>query len=199
VRGLGMLGDPRSIEPLVRALAGESALKNTGESLVRLGALEKGYVGGIDVNATTRGTSGFEHCEAGPLFHDWDYVGRTFCVSRGREVQLKLPVPTSHARWNAGAELIVRARRTDTEEPVELALTLAGKPLAKIRVEAAFTEQRVPIEPEALRHGALKLGIAASDPEVRFALDHALLVPRVDALLAGSQQAKAPTDARAVP
>jgi arylsulfatase A-like enzyme/HEAT repeat protein len=210
VRGLGILGDPRIIEPLVRVLAGEPALKNTGESLVRLGALERGYVGGVDLNAATKGASGFERCQAGPLFHDWDYVGRTFCVSRGREVQLKLPLPTAHARWNAGAELIVRVRRTDGDEPVALALTLSGKPLATVRAEASFTEQRVPVEPEALRHGALKLGIVAGDAAARFAIDHALLVPRADALLSsrtesrasplvGSGEPKAPADASAVP
>jgi arylsulfatase A-like enzyme/HEAT repeat protein len=199
VRGLGILGDARIIEALVHVLASEPALKNTAESLVRLGALERGHLGGVDLNAATKGTSGFERCQAGPLFHDWDYVGRTFCTSRGHEVQLKLPMPTSHARWNTGAELILRVRRTDGDDPVTLALTLSGKPLATVRAAASFTEQRVPIEPGALRHGPLKLGIAASTQEARFAIDHALLVPREGALLAGSGQPKTATDASAVP
>jgi hypothetical protein len=199
VRGLGMLADARITEALVRVLQTEPALKNTGESLVRLRAAERGYLGGLDVQPGLKGASGFERCEAGPLFHDWDYLGRTYCVSRSHEAQLKLPLPGSHARWNAGAELVLRARRSDADEPVELVLTASGKPLTTVRIDRAFTEQRVPIEPGMLRQGALRLGLAARDPAARFALDHALLVPRADALLAGSEAAKAPADASAVP
>ncbi|HEY6877391.1 MAG TPA: sulfatase-like hydrolase/transferase, partial [Polyangiales bacterium] len=54
VRGLGLLRDARAIPALVRAFEQDPALKNTAESLVRLDALGRGAIGGLDMNPHTK-------------------------------------------------------------------------------------------------------------------------------------------------
>jgi len=179
VRGLGLLGDERALPLLVEVLRKEPELKNTAESLVRLGALTKGYLGGVDVARSSKGLQGFERCDEGPLLHDWDYLNRTFCTARGSRLLLRLPLPTTHARWTAGAELIIRMRRTDAPDASEVRLSLAGKELAIVRADASWADHRIKLDPDTLpRHH--KLEITSLMPEAKLAIDHVLLVPQAD-------------------
>jgi len=73
VRGLGMLGDARALDSVVALASEDAELRNTGESLVRLHALERQRIGGTDVTTAYAGRFGFGACYEGPLRHDWDY------------------------------------------------------------------------------------------------------------------------------
>ncbi len=187
VRGIGLLGDARAIPLLVDALRKEPELKNTAESLVRLGALEQGYLGGVDASSQVKGVAGFERCEAGPLFHDWDYLQRTWCVARGSKLTFRLPLPSQHARWSDGAELVIRIRRHDNADACEVRASIGGKKLPTLRIDATWTEHRVAVDAHALRK-SVKLDLETTcSAEARMAVDHALLVPRSDPLAVGHE------------
>ncbi|MDB4977040.1 MAG: hypothetical protein JWN48_5381 [Myxococcaceae bacterium] len=196
VRGLGLLGDPRAIDVLVDTLVREPSLKNTAESLIRLGALSRGALGGVDVAPKTRGMTGLSRCEEGPLRHDWDYLQRTFCVTSGARAQLQLPLPRAASHWKEGASLIVRARRTDATEPASCALALSGRVLEPLAIDGEFHDQRIEVPAELLRGSQLVLTSTCRAPAVRFALDHALLAPRPQRPTAPSGAAEAAQDAQ---
>jgi arylsulfatase A-like enzyme/HEAT repeat protein len=174
VRGLGMLGDERATEALVNVLATEPDLKNTSESLVRLHALERGYLGGIDV---AQASEGFRDCVAGPLIHDWDYLGRTVCTSSKASMKLKLPLPKAHARFERGAQLIIRTKRADSPEGVTVTITAGNDAPATLTVDGNFVERRIPVSASALGGAAVRVALSASDADARLTIDHVLLVP----------------------
>jgi arylsulfatase A-like enzyme len=176
VRGLGLLGDPRALPTLLRVLRVEPALKNTAESLVRLGALERGLLGGVDVGKQTRGMVGLSSCAEGPLLHDWDYLQRTSCTSTGPRVQLSLPLPGASS-FEQGAELLLRVRRVDAAEATQCALQLAGAALATLSVDGEFVEQRLRVSASALQTARVPLVLSCQPATARVALDHALLLP----------------------
>jgi hypothetical protein len=181
VRGLGLLGDVRATEALVQVFAREPDLKNTSESLVRLGALERGYLGGIDL---VQGAPGFAACSAGPLMHDWDYLGRTLCTSTQATVRLKLPLPNTHAKWSEGAQLVVRAKRADSPERTDVTLTIGREAPVTLAIDGNLAEQRVPMSAASLRADHVRVELSAMDANARFTVDHVLVVPSPGAQLA---------------
>ena len=197
VRGLGLLGDVRAIPTLVRLLESEPGLRNTAESLVRLDAPTAGALGGVDVGPRTRGMSGLAQCVEGPLRHDWDYTERTHCTTSGKRAQLTLPLPEERALW-ASAQLVVRARRVDVPEPTSCALRLSGHPLTALRVDGVFREQRWSLSSELLRDPRQLLMLECEEDAARLRVDHALIVPRLDATARAepsAEQAGEPTHA----
>lgn len=196
--GLGLLGDARAIPVLVKLLDREPGLRNTAESLVRLGAHELGELGGLDVGPHTLGLAGFAGCEAGPLRHDWDYLGRTHCTTRRRRAQLDLPLPAARTSW-VGARLVMRAKRSDQPEAVACALTLRGIPLGSMSVDGEYREQRWDLPPELLQEARLPLVLECADARARMEVDHVLVVPRTEATASlASEPAKASHDAHSV-
>jgi arylsulfatase A-like enzyme len=197
VRGLGLLGDARAIDPLMAVLAREPGLKNSAESLVRLGALERGRLGGTDVGPALSGRGGLYGCQAGPLLHDWDYLERTSCMARG-SAQLRMSLPAKQGA-SAGAQLLVRMKRDDAAEAVEVRFAIDGRPLPPRHVDGNWTEQRFELEREAIRGQRLELRISAADPAAVLVLDHALIVPHPSTSVAEvSVPAKAAHDAQHV-
>lgn len=175
VRGLGLLGDPRAIPVLLATLAREPGLKNTAESLVRLGALKSGQLGGVDLNKKTKPATGLAHCQEGPFFHDWDYLARTHCTSTGPKVELPLALPRGGAS-TTGAVLIVHGKRADSAEPISCTLTISDVQLGTLNSDGEFREQRFEL-PTKLAHGQnLELGIVCPSATARLTLDHALLL-----------------------
>ncbi len=182
VRGIGLLGDKRAMPLLIEAYRKEPELKNTGESLVRLGAIEQGYLGGVDASSRAKGAAGFASCEEGPLLHDWDYLQRTWCVSRGTELSFRLPLPSQHTTWSDGAELVIRSRRTDSAEACDVRATSGGRGLATLRMDASWRDHRVALEARGLRK-SMQLELEATcSAEARMAIDHVLIVPHSDAV-----------------
>jgi hypothetical protein len=177
VRGLGLLGDARAIEPLTRALLDEPELKHTTESLVRLGAIGRGRLGGRDIEPSVAGKGGLSECAAGPLRHDWDYLARTTCKARG-EARIGLPLGQLEADLSRGAILLVRLRRVDAADATELAFTLDDRPLSSHKVDSNWIELRIPLEPAWLRSPQPQLQLRASDADAVLMLDHALVVAK---------------------
>ena len=176
VRGLGLLGDRRAVAPLSVVLDREPRLKNTAESLVRLGALETGAIGGLDVGPHARGLKGFAQCVAGPLRHDWDYLERTHCTSTSAQAGFSLPVP--RAELAAGALLLIRARRADAPERQRCSVSAGATPLGALVITGGFDEQRFELPGTLLRGARVPLLIACDGAATRIALDHVLIVPR---------------------
>ncbi len=183
VRGLGLLGDERALPVLVGVFAQEAELKNTSESLVRLGALEKGYLAGVDVAPGVRGLRGLGECQAGPLFHDWNYLARTTCKQIAQRAELTLP--WDRGEFSAGAELVLRVRRDGTPEVGPLKVSISGHELATLEVDGSWREHRVEVPAEWLGGTSAKLALDFPGDGPYVVLDHALLVPRKERANAG--------------
>jgi HEAT repeat protein len=184
IRGLGTLGDARAIETLLPIAAHEPTLKNTGETLVRLGAIERGVAGGTDVGPESRGHRGLTGCRAKDPLHDWDYLNRTLCVTAHRRSSLLLRVPRKLARAPEGTVALLSIRRVDAPAATGVSLRLGGEALEPVSVDGAWSEQRIELPDAAVRAGHLRATLTAEDPGARFAVDHLLILPRVPVELA---------------
>ena len=188
VRGLGMLGDPRALPRLVELADSEPDLTFTLESLVRLGALERGLIGGADFVGELAGSAGVGRCAAFSPNHDWDYLNRTTCETTAPTASVRLAVPAAvrGAGGAGGAVLVLSARRLDHSGPVDVVITLGGTALPALRVDAQWSEQRVLVDAATLaRLGATATAeLRPSAPGARLRLDHLLLVPHHAAVAA---------------
>ncbi|MFT3921981.1 MAG: sulfatase-like hydrolase/transferase [Myxococcales bacterium] len=187
IRGLGLLGDPRALPIVTDVLAQEPGLKNTPETLVRLDAVQKGYLGGTDLGPDTRDMRGFGACRAGPLLHDWDYLDRTTCQQLAPHAELKLSLPREHANWAAGAQLIIRLKRDAVPLSGSLALSMGGKPLATLEVDGSWREHRIDVPAELLTGSSARLSLEWTGDAPYTEVDHALLVPRSERLSASPE------------
>lgn len=177
VRGLALLGDGRGVELILPLAVGDPALENCSESLVRLDAIGAQAIGGCDVRAELRDHQGLGECQAAPELHDWNYLHRTFCVTQRGPATLALRVPPTVASAPMGALAVLSVRRSDGSQDVELRLSLDGVALEPRRVDGNWTELRWSVPPGALGVGTARARVECPDPEVRFALDHLLLLP----------------------
>jgi arylsulfatase A-like enzyme len=184
IRGLGTLGDPRAIESLLPIAAHEATLKNTGETLVRLGAIQRGDVGGTDVGPDSHGHRGLARCRAKNPLHDWDYLNRTTCVTTHRRSSLRLRIPREVAQAPEGLVALLSVRRVDAPTATALSVQLGRKSLQSLTVDGAWSELRVPLPEGAVRAGRMRAILTARDPGARFAVDHLLILPRVPVELA---------------
>lgn len=179
VRGLGQLGDPRAVPRLVAVAANESELENTSESLVRLGAVEAGVIGGADVGPGLRGARGFGRCQAGPEVHDWNYRNRTWCETARPEVRLRLSVPEGMgSAAGGGAVALLRVRRVDGGTALPVDVHLGDQALGPVSVDGQWEEHRWSIPPQSLGSRQLTARLALGNSEGRLRVDHFLLVPR---------------------
>jgi arylsulfatase A-like enzyme len=178
VRGLAMLGDARALPVLLPLVTDDPALRNTGEALVRLHALERKAIGGVDLDAQYRGTAGFGHCYTGPLRHDWDFLHRTSCTSERDHAQLRLSVPRSVADAREGSVLLLSIKRADTSAGTDVELRVGELPSEHVRVDGAWSEQRFTIPAGALQLGSVRAELRVSETGARLEVDHVLLVPR---------------------
>lgn len=177
VRGLGYLGDERALPLLVEAFAQEPVLKNPGESLVRLSAIEHGVLGGTDFSPTTPDLHGFGDCRAAEYFHDWDYLERTTCAQMAKRATASLRLPRSRTHWKRGAELVLRARRAEGSDTGSLNVSLNGKPLATLSVDGSYQEFRLEVPASSLTGASVHLELEMEAPPY-VVIDHALLIPR---------------------
>ncbi|MET0388554.1 MAG: HEAT repeat domain-containing protein, partial [Polyangiales bacterium] len=177
VRGLAILGDPRALPVLVPLATDDPALRNTGEALVRLHALEQKLIAGVDLEPGAHGVFGFSHCKRGPWRHDWDFLHRTHCTSARERASLRVNVPEQVARAAGGATLIAELRRVDASGSTPLELKLNDRS-EQLQIDGAWHEVRISLPAGALDAGQAQIEVRASDPHVRFDLDHVLIVPR---------------------
>lgn len=175
-RALGQMADPRAIPHLVQLAATESGLENVGESLIRLGAIEAGVIGGADVGPPLRRQPGFAACQEGPLFHDWDYLQRTSCDTSQPTVSIPIAVPPAVAEAPDGVVVILRLRRADGPDAAPIRLRIGERELGPVAVAGQWEEHRWDLEREDLA-GPPAAVILQTDGEARFSVDHVLLVP----------------------
>lgn len=177
VRGLALLGDRRAVDVILPLATSEPTLENTTESLVRLNAIGSHAIGGADVAQGQPGQRGLGQCWTAPPLHDWDFLHRTFCVTRGAQASLRLAVPAS-VRGAAGAVAVLSVKRADGADPTELRVSLGAQELTPVNVNGAWNEYRWDVDPATLGRGDVRAEIHTSLPDARFALDHFLLLPR---------------------
>jgi arylsulfatase A-like enzyme/HEAT repeat protein len=179
VRGLAMLGDPRALDVVLPLVSEDPALRNTAEALVRLHALDRKRIGGVDLDAASSGsTSGFAHCFSGPLRHDWDFLHRTYCTTERERAALRLNVPNSVAEACLGSVVLLSAKRADASASVALELSIGQQVLMPVQVDGAWAEYRWELPPGALHKGSLRAEIHVLNPAARVQVDHLLLIPR---------------------
>jgi arylsulfatase A-like enzyme/HEAT repeat protein len=178
VRGLGMLEDPRALAVILPLVSDDPALRNTGESLVRLHALDSQSIGGLDLEPSTAAVSGFARCHRGPLRHDWDYLHRTYCTTERDHATLQLNVPRSVARASQGLLVLLSVKRADSSASAPLDLVIGGQTLAAVQVDGAWSEVRWNLPPNALRPGQVRAQLRLKAAGARLHVDHLLLVPR---------------------
>ena len=177
VRGLGLLGDRRAAPRLAAIAATDLDLTNVPESLVRLDAIENGVIGGTDVHEGVPGARGFARCLAGPIFHDWDYQHRTYCVGASAQVSLDLSIPTAVGSAAGGALVLLTARRTDSGSPTMVSVRIGARELSSERIDGKWVELRWTLSASDLATGHLPAIVRTEDPRGRLAIDHLLIVP----------------------
>ena len=177
VQGLALLGDPRAIALIVPLAADDPTLESASEALVRLGAIGAGAIGGLDVGPGNPALHDFVGCVAGPLRHDWDYLHRTYCVTRGEHAALPLQVSEKVARAPTGAQLVLGIKHNDAAEPVALSLSLGKQELSQVQVDGSWHEYRFNIPAGSLHAGKVRATLSSNNPKARFAVDHLLLLP----------------------
>jgi len=177
VRGMSMLGDPRALPVVLPLVAADPALRNTGEALVRLHALERKLIAGVDLEANAHGVSGFTHCQSGPWRHDWDFLHRTHCETEHDRAAVKFPLPPQVADDPEGNTLLIELRRADASASVPVELHVAGR-VVQLQVDGVWRDVRVHLTHAELPRGALRVELRAAQPDARLDVDHVLLVPQ---------------------
>jgi arylsulfatase A-like enzyme len=178
IRGFGLLGDTRAIDLILPVAANDPTMKNSSESLVRLDAIGLKAIGGTDGLKEKLGSLGFRRCYRGPLLHDWDYLHRTWCETATGSASLRLEVPKTVANSAYGSFAVLGIKRTDSEQPSQLRLSIERTEFEPVQVDGAWQEFRWPVDAGVLSAGAAKARIRCSDASARFAVDHLLLLPR---------------------
>ncbi|HEX7476328.1 MAG TPA: sulfatase-like hydrolase/transferase [Polyangiales bacterium] len=178
VRGLGALGDARGIDLILRLAGDDPGLRNTGESLVRLHAIERRAIGGADLTQGHAASDGFGACYVGPLRHDWDYLHRTSCTTAQPLVSLRLSVPPRVRAASFGATALLSIKRLDAVQPAEVTVSIGGQTLSPVRIDGAWAEYRWPVAAPLLVGESVEAQLRTTQPEARFEVDHLLLLPR---------------------
>jgi arylsulfatase A-like enzyme len=194
IQGLGLLGDPRAIELITPIAAEDDSLTLATESLVRLGAIASGAIGGADVSQGQAALRDFTDCYEGPPRHDWDYLHRTFCVTRSSRAELPLRVPAAVSEAEHGNVVALAIKRSDEPAPAQLRVTIGTRVLEPVQVDGSWNELRWNLPADTLATGALQARLDSQDPAARFAVDHLLILPRTTVMLAArSENADAPS------
>jgi hypothetical protein len=71
------------------------------------------------------------------------------------------------------AQLVLRLKRDDAPEPVEVSLTVDGQPVPALRVDGSWVEHRVALPRAAASHRVLR--VSTDDRSAILVIDHALL------------------------
>lgn len=182
-RALGQMGNPAAIPRLVSMSLAEPDLRNVSESLVRLKAPERGFIGGTDVGPKTSGLSGFGKCQAAAKIRDWEYDERTWCATTRPKVAIHLPIPSS-VRSAHDAEAVVRARRLDSRNSVEVTVRVAGRVVGTFDVGKRWKEARFDLQHSDVKAASVRATLEVADPKARLGVDHFLIIPGPPSLAA---------------
>ncbi len=175
-RALGQLGDSRALALLAPLARDEPDLRYPPESLVRLGALQAGVIGGVDADRQLAHRGGVGECREGPALHDWDYLARTTCTTNGSTVLLPLRTPEN------GGDVIValRARRVDTAAPIRVVVAF-GRETREAFFDGEWSTARFTL-PAAPSRARIEIPDGA-----QLELDHLLVLPPSPSLAVSRQ------------
>ncbi len=177
VRALGMLKDPRGLSLLLPLAVSDPTLKHATESLVRLGAIEQGAIGGIDFDKRTR-APGVTRCTEFSDRHDWDYLHRTVCETSRAQVTLHMSLPSTVVQSAGGSVWVMAMRRVDGQEPATVSVQIGQQPAQQVPVDSAWTEARWNVDAGSLSEGRTRVQLNVMPESARLALDHVLVLPR---------------------
>jgi HEAT repeat protein len=168
VWALGLAGNPRAIAAIVREARRPSAAPAIGETLVRLGALHFGAIGGVNFSpgVLPPDVASCARRESNTLVQ---YAGSTSCVMRGKRMQLEF-----HSPRHGAVLSMLRARRT-VDGVSEVRVVVNGRQIAVAPLSDTFREARFPVPQDVLRAGRNELMLTADGPGVE--IDHLLLLP----------------------
>jgi len=161
VRALGFLGDERALPRLVDMAREEPELIYASESLVRLGAIDEGLVGGTDVGPGQRGLG---DCQRGDRW-DVGYRGYTWCEVAAGGSTVRLPTLDSEA----GPLIAVLGLRGLDGAGARMRVT-AGERTEEITLAADWTDHRLELDasPDVIRLEPVD--------EARIGVEHVLLL-----------------------
>ena len=154
--GLGYLGHPGAVEPLVRMLHRGSELEWLPETLSRLGAVG-GVVPGIDLTPARRGLgSGWGDCVRGRSVSAERYLGQTWCATRAASAQLRLGLSRRLRR-----PLLLLRLRPLRKQLVgrRLRLWLNGRPGPQVELKPDWQVLRLAAPVRSLRRGLHRVSL----------------------------------------
>ncbi len=170
VEALARVGATEALEDILALAREDGDLLAPPEALLRLGALRKGLVGGIDLGPRAERAHGRQLTDCRRHASRRRFLGTSFCETRGSTTVLKFRPPPPAARH----VLLLRGRRLDTPEPVDVVLRLGRHRLGEVRLEGAWRSVRLTVDGEVRGR---RLELRAADEGARLALDYVLLLP----------------------
>ncbi|HEX2570992.1 MAG TPA: sulfatase-like hydrolase/transferase, partial [Polyangia bacterium] len=184
VCALGFLGDAGGLAAARGAALLQPPVKWATETLVRLGAIERGVAFGVDFAPGQAGLgAGIAGCRQRPPPPGGEstdeYAGRTTCqqVAARAEVRFSLPGPVE-------AVVFLRLAPRAVPAGAELVVRVNDEALAPVRLDPGWQELRFLVPKGRWRAGENRVGIAlggegaGAGGEVRAELDHLLVIPR---------------------
>ncbi|MEK6608082.1 MAG: sulfatase-like hydrolase/transferase [Myxococcota bacterium] len=173
---LGYLGDPEAVPELRARLAADVDRRWTPESLVRLGGIARGAIGGFDFGPRASGeVRGLLRCHEKRTYDVEDYLGATWCEA------------SAEVSANAGAvaaqAVLVRARPL-VANAVGRTVTVSvnGAVVGTFVLAAGWGIYHLPTAREVWKPGANEVSMRLDWPVgadgAPWGVDHLLLVPR---------------------
>jgi arylsulfatase A-like enzyme len=174
-RALAESGAHHALGRLTRMAAHEPELQEVGEALVRLNAIPRGVIGGVALGPGTADGSGLGPCHREPAWRT--FAGATWCTTDAGTVTLPLAASAT-VRRAPGVVAMVRLRRAEGDDPVQVGIRLGHAPEARVQVGDRWIDHRLRLRPADLGSSDLDVVIAPIDSRARLHIDHVLLIPR---------------------
>lgn len=178
VQALGSLHDPRAIDLLVRLFSSEPEIKYTAESLVRLGAIERGVIGGADVGEGSPALAGgWARCARVTRQRVRDFLNATTCdTAPGRPAVLRVRgAPGRGPAIVTWRSALAAPGRTGT-----LRVRVGDRALDPVPLGESWEEHRVVLDDPPRAETTVTFEARPDDggAPIGASIDHLLLVPR---------------------
>jgi arylsulfatase A-like enzyme/HEAT repeat protein len=173
VVALGWLEMSEAIPRLMRVLVEEPEIKWTTESLIRLGAVGRAPLFGMDISKDSHENSkGFRKCFEKPKVVHGGFLDRTFCNTKGSVARVEFFTSIS-----GSATLIVRARHLtkEQERDVSLEIFVDSVKVGEVPLGEQFQEFRIVTSTNTWLEGRHQVQFKMEKPG-SFALDHVLVL-----------------------
>jgi len=177
VAALGWIGIPEITPYLVDLLIREPEIRWTSEALVRLGAIQHGFLSGVDGRSGDRGLAkGWSHCHVEDPYEQDAYMNRTWCETRGGDATLQVSIPKDVPTLD-----VLRIRHLGSPDAgAKLKVLVNGQPIAEILLGSQWEEYRFHSPAGTWHPGLNKVELSAKGnrrSELHMAFDHLLVTP----------------------